>query len=134
MARRNMVLTGASMFHSKYLDLFTNSDVPAIVKGRQMVLDWFTGEDLVFGFMHAHHSGLCPLVVDAVHDYKLMKGAPGLQQRGNHFSQRRKLLNELVTAFDGVVPLKPALGVYFEGGHPRKISCETPDKLPKDMK
>jgi hypothetical protein len=131
---RNMVLTGATIFHYKYLAMYTYSQIPVIARSRQLVLDWFNGEDFMFGFMHAFDSGIGPLIVDAKYDYKLMAGAPGLQQRGNHFSQRRKLLNELVTSFDGVVPLKPAIGVYFEEGHPRKISCETPDKLPKHMK
>lgn len=127
--RRNFVLTGCSIFHSKYLSLYTHSSDPYMVEGRRLVTQYFNGEDILFSFMHAKETGLGPLVVDAQWDQKLMAGAPGLQKRNNHFSHRATVINRLVAAFGDDMPLKPAVGIHWHNGHPHVINCSTPEKL-----
>jgi hypothetical protein len=56
--RRNFVLTGCSLFHASFMNEYTHSQLPFMIRGREIVDEIFNGEDILFSFMHAKLTGL----------------------------------------------------------------------------
>jgi alpha-1,4-N-acetylglucosaminyltransferase EXTL2 len=87
--RYNLILTGASFFHRKYMAEYWQLPTEML----QYIERVFNCEDLALNFLIADRTNQPPLWVDA--PYRRMSQS-GLFQQGGHFNKRSACLGEFV--------------------------------------